>query len=68
MGSCRCGETLITIRAIIAGLSVYEIAAINFRSEAKMFISIYDPYDRAKNSKECKRKQCGDQNYIYFTV
>lgn len=50
MGSCRCGETLITIRAIIAGLSFYGTAAVNFRSEGKTFIGIYDPH-QAKDSK-----------------
>lgn len=54
MGSCRCGETLITIRAIIAALSFYETSTVNFRSEGKTFIGIYDPH-RAKDSEECKR-------------
>lgn len=46
MGSCRCGETLITIRAIIAGLSVYETAAVNFRSETKTFIILIEQRTR----------------------
>lgn len=42
MGSRRRGETLITIRALIAGLSFSRTVAVNFRSKGRTFMGVYE--------------------------